>query len=105
MPASALCFSARKMNAAERAGNALLRAVCKHRWLGALVAVREFGFELLDHARQAFARPFFVSRFELGERLLERTALLHDLFEVIDHLCGFPSRVVVAARLVAGVAP
>ena len=65
--------------------------------------MREFSFELLDHARQALAWPFLVSRLQFRERLLERTALLHDLFEVIDHVCGFPlARVVIAARVVAG---
>src|SRR5207302_11136224 len=52
---------------------------------GALFAERELGLELLDHARQCRARPPPVIGLQFRERFFERTALLYDLVEVIDH--------------------
>src|SRR5438552_15088082 len=80
---------------------------------GALFAERELGLELLDHARQCRARPPPVIGLQFRERFFERTALLHDLVEVIDHgrACSrFPVRrgrcrrrpVVAGARASAG---
>src|ERR1051326_9621709 len=51
----------------------------------ALFAKRELGLELLDHARQRRAWPPPVIGFHFRERCFERTALLHDLVELIAH--------------------
>src|SRR6185437_13029244 len=62
---------------------------------GALFAKRKLGLELLDHPGQRRAWPPPVIGFHFRERFFERTALLHDLVEVIDHgraCCKYPVR-------------
>src|SRR5438105_9667162 len=101
------------MNAAERTGNPFPAGGWNPSGGGALFAERELGLELLDHARQCRARPPPVIGLQFRERFFERTALLHDLVEVIDHgrACSrFPVRrgrcrrrpVVAGARASAG---